>query len=97
MHYLRTVDDADALNSALVEGSSLAVVGGGWIGLEVAAGARDRGVNVTVIEMAELPLMAALGREVGEVFATCTANMVWTFGWGQPCRKSPLPTARRPG
>jgi len=69
VHFLRTVDDADALNSALTEGSSLAVVGGGWIGLEVAAGARDRGVNVTVVEMAELPLMAALGREVGEVFA----------------------------
>jgi 3-phenylpropionate/trans-cinnamate dioxygenase ferredoxin reductase subunit len=69
VHYLRTVDDADALNSALAEGSSLAVVGGGWIGLEVAAGARDRGVEVTVVEMAELPLMAALGREVGEVFA----------------------------
>src|SRR5258705_1283450 len=69
VHYLRTVDDADALNSALSEGSSLAVVGAGWIGLEVAAGARDRGVSVTVVEMAELPLMAALGREVGEVFA----------------------------
>jgi 3-phenylpropionate/trans-cinnamate dioxygenase ferredoxin reductase subunit len=69
VHYLRTVDDADALNAALVEGSSLAVVGGGWIGLEVAAGARDRGVKVTVVEMAELPLLAALGREVGEVFA----------------------------
>jgi 3-phenylpropionate/trans-cinnamate dioxygenase ferredoxin reductase subunit len=69
VHYLRTLDDSDALNSALVDGSSLAVVGGGWIGLEVAAGARDRGVNVTVVEMAELPLMAALGREVGEVFA----------------------------
>ena len=69
VHYLRTVDDSDALNAALVEGSSLAVVGGGWIGLEVAAGARERGVSVTVVEMAELPLMAALGREVGEVFA----------------------------
>ncbi|MDT5210017.1 MAG: 3-phenylpropionate/trans-cinnamate dioxygenase ferredoxin reductase component, partial [Mycobacterium sp.] len=69
VHYLRTVDDADALNSALAETSSLAVVGGGWIGLEVAAGARDRGIDVTVVEMAELPLMAALGREVGEVFA----------------------------
>ena len=69
VHVLRTVDDADALKSALAEGSSLAVVGGGWIGLEVAAGARDRGVNVTVVEMAELPLMAALGREVSEVFA----------------------------
>jgi 3-phenylpropionate/trans-cinnamate dioxygenase ferredoxin reductase component len=69
VYYLRTVDNADALKSALVEGSSLAVVGGGWIGLEVAAGARDRGVNVTVVEMAELPLMGALGRECGEVFA----------------------------
>ena len=69
VYYLRTVDDADALNSAMAEGSSLAIVGGGWIGLEVAAGARDRGVKVTVVEMAELPLMAALGREVGEVFA----------------------------
>jgi 3-phenylpropionate/trans-cinnamate dioxygenase ferredoxin reductase component len=69
VYYLRTIEDADALNSALAEGSSLAVIGGGWIGLEVAAGARERGVNVTVVEMAELPLMASLGREVGEVFA----------------------------
>src|SRR5258705_7153932 len=69
VHYLRTYEDASALNSVLAEGSSLAVVGAGWIGLEVAASARQRGVNVTVVEMAELPLMAALGREVGEVFA----------------------------
>jgi 3-phenylpropionate/trans-cinnamate dioxygenase ferredoxin reductase subunit len=69
VHYLRTIDDAQALNSVLAEGASLAIVGAGWIGLEVAAGARDRGVNVTVVETAELPLMGALGREVGEVFA----------------------------
>ncbi|WP_102143780.1 NAD(P)/FAD-dependent oxidoreductase [Mycobacterium hubeiense] len=69
VHYLRTIDDAAALNSALTEGSSLAIVGAGWIGLEVAAGGRERGVNVTVVEMAEVPLMGALGREVGEVFA----------------------------
>ncbi len=69
VHYLRTIDDAATLNSVLTEGSSLAVVGGGWIGLEVAAGARDRGVDVTVVEAAELPLLAALGREAAEVFA----------------------------
>jgi 3-phenylpropionate/trans-cinnamate dioxygenase ferredoxin reductase subunit len=69
VHYLRTFDDAATLNSSLVEGSSLAVVGAGWIGLEVAAGARDRGVAVTVVEAAEVPLQAALGRELGEVFA----------------------------
>jgi 3-phenylpropionate/trans-cinnamate dioxygenase ferredoxin reductase component len=70
VHYLRTYEDASALNSVLAEGSSLAVVGAGWIGLEVAAGARQRGVNVTVVETAKQPLMAALGETVGEVFAT---------------------------
>ncbi len=70
VHYLRTYDDAVALNSVLTEGSSLAVVGAGWIGLEVAAGARQRGVNVTVVETAKQPLVAALGETVGEVFAT---------------------------
>src|ERR1700756_1387350 len=69
VHYLRTYDDAEALNSALTEGSSLAVVGAGWIGLEVAAGARQRGVNVTVVETAKQPLVAALGETVGAVFA----------------------------
>jgi 3-phenylpropionate/trans-cinnamate dioxygenase ferredoxin reductase subunit len=69
VHYLRTIDDAEELNSVLTEGSSLAVVGAGWIGLEVAAGARDRGVNVTVVESARQPLLAALGEEVAEVFA----------------------------
>ena len=70
VHYLRTFEDASALNAALAEGSSLAVVGAGWIGLEVAASARQRGVNVTVVETAKLPLMGALGAEVGAVFAT---------------------------
>lgn len=69
VHYLRTIDDAQALNSVLAEGTSLAIVGAGWIGLEVAAGARDRGTAVTVVETAEVPLMGALGREAGEVFA----------------------------
>jgi 3-phenylpropionate/trans-cinnamate dioxygenase ferredoxin reductase component len=70
VHYLRTYEDAAALNAVLTEGSSLAVVGAGWIGLEVAAGARQRGVDVTVVETAKQPLIAALGETVGEVFAT---------------------------
>lgn len=69
VHYLRTIDDAAALSAALTPGSSLAIVGAGWIGLEVAAGARGRDVNVTVVEAAHLPLLGALGAEVGEVFA----------------------------
>ncbi|OBB64246.1 NAD(P)/FAD-dependent oxidoreductase [Mycobacterium sp. 852014-50255_SCH5639931] len=69
VHYLRTYDDAVSLDSILTEGSSLAVVGAGWIGLEVAAGARQRGVDVTIVETAKQPLVAALGETVGEVFA----------------------------
>jgi len=69
VHYLRKFDDAVALDAALNNGSSLAVVGGGWIGLEVAASARQRGVEVTIVETAKLPLLAALGEEVGTVFA----------------------------
>ncbi|KZS60893.1 NAD(P)/FAD-dependent oxidoreductase [Mycobacterium ostraviense] len=69
VHYLRTFEDASALNSALAEGSSLAVVGAGWIGLEVAASARQRNVDVTVVEAARQPLSAALGDTVGKVFA----------------------------
>ncbi|MDP7701919.1 NAD(P)/FAD-dependent oxidoreductase [Mycobacterium sp. TY815] len=69
VHYLRTYRDAVALNSVLVEGASLAVVGAGWIGLEVAAAARQRGVDVTVVEAAKQPLLGALGEQVGAVFA----------------------------
>jgi 3-phenylpropionate/trans-cinnamate dioxygenase ferredoxin reductase subunit len=69
VYYLRTFDDGCALDSVLSEGTSLAIVGAGWIGLEVAASARQRGVNVTVVETAKQPLMAALGEEVGQVFA----------------------------
>jgi len=69
VHYLRTVEDAAALDSALTSGDSLAVVGAGWIGMEVAAAARQRGVDVTVVESAALPLLAGLGAENAAVFA----------------------------
>jgi 3-phenylpropionate/trans-cinnamate dioxygenase ferredoxin reductase subunit len=68
VHFLRTVDDAAALRSLLTDGTRLAVIGAGWIGLEVAAGARQAGAEVTVLESADLPL-AALGPEIGRVFA----------------------------
>lgn len=69
VHYLRSYGDAQLLSSVLTEGSSLAVLGAGWIGLEVAAAARQRGVEVTVVETAKQPLLGALGETVGEVFA----------------------------
>ena len=69
VYSLRTLEDAEALKGVLTPGTSLAVVGGGWIGLEVAASARQRGVDVAVVEAADLPLRNALGPEVAKVFA----------------------------
>jgi 3-phenylpropionate/trans-cinnamate dioxygenase ferredoxin reductase subunit len=67
--YLRTLDDSERLKGWLREGVRLAVVGGGWIGLEVASAARGAGVDVTVIEMDSLPLQRVLGATVAEAFA----------------------------
>jgi NADPH-dependent 2,4-dienoyl-CoA reductase/sulfur reductase-like enzyme len=67
--YLRRREDADAIRSAFGPGRRVAIVGAGWIGLEVAAAARDAGTEVFVIEVAELPLLGVLGPEVARVFA----------------------------
>jgi 3-phenylpropionate/trans-cinnamate dioxygenase ferredoxin reductase subunit len=69
VHYLRTVDDSERLKEILATGSHLAVIGGGWIGLEVAAAACQAGLQVTVLESLELPLLRVLGREMAQVFA----------------------------
>ncbi|MBO1419614.1 NAD(P)/FAD-dependent oxidoreductase [Streptomyces sp. FH025] len=67
--YLRRVEDSDRIKEALRPGARIAVIGAGWIGLEVAAAAREAGAEVTVLEAAELPLLRVLGREVAQVFA----------------------------
>ena len=69
IHYLRRIADSQALRSAIASATHAVVVGGGWIGLETAAAAREAGVNVTVIEAAEQPLMAVLGAEAAQIFA----------------------------
>lgn len=66
--YLRNLADSDAIKEAISRGGPIVVVGAGWIGLEVAAAARTGGVDVTVLESAELPL-AMLGSDVAQVFA----------------------------
>ena len=68
VRYLRTVDDSERLRETLASASRVAVVGAGWIGLEVAAAARNAGAAVTVIEAAELPLLGVLGPEAAQVF-----------------------------
>jgi NADPH-dependent 2,4-dienoyl-CoA reductase/sulfur reductase-like enzyme len=66
---LRTREDADVLRARFGPERRLAIIGAGWIGLEVAAAARAADTSVVVIEQAELPLLAVLGPELARIFA----------------------------
>jgi 3-phenylpropionate/trans-cinnamate dioxygenase ferredoxin reductase subunit len=69
VHVLRTFADSDAIRAMLERGSGhLAVIGAGWIGCEVAASARQKGLDVTVIEPLELPLLRVLGPDLGAFY-----------------------------
>jgi 3-phenylpropionate/trans-cinnamate dioxygenase ferredoxin reductase component len=68
VHVLRTVEDSDALRAVLDAGGRLVVVGAGWIGCEVAASARQRGMEVTLIESLSVPLERVLGPELGAFY-----------------------------
>ena len=66
---LRRIEDSQRLKDAYSRASSVVIVGGGWIGLETAAAARAAGLEVTLLERGELPLLRVLGPEVASVFA----------------------------
>ena len=67
VHTLRTLDDARALRDELALGGRLVVIGGGFIGAEVASTAYALGLDVTVIEAAPTPLAGPLGETMGGV------------------------------
>jgi 3-phenylpropionate/trans-cinnamate dioxygenase ferredoxin reductase subunit len=69
VHYLRKLPDSDAIKATIGSSRKLLVVGGGWIGLEITAAAREAGVEVTIVESQELPLVGPLGPELARVFA----------------------------
>lgn len=66
---LRTVADARRIRAAMSEASSLLVVGGGFIGCEVAASARARGLSVTIVEPLSAPVVRGVGEFVGGLIA----------------------------
>src|SRR6185312_4458399 len=66
---LRTVEDCLAIRERLNKDTRIAVVGGGFIGAEVAASCRSIGLRVTLIEKAESPLLAPLGKELAPRWA----------------------------
>ncbi|MCZ4150109.1 oxidoreductase, partial [Escherichia coli] len=65
VHVLRTLADAKSLRAELTEGAQVAVIGSGWIGMEVAATARQRGARVTVYSPSEVPLAKVFGERFG--------------------------------
>ena len=68
VHYLRTRDDAVALREALVPGARVVLVGGGFIGGEVASAAHELGARVTMLEAGPVPLAQAVGAAHGAAY-----------------------------
>ncbi|CAK7284766.1 MULTISPECIES: NAD(P)/FAD-dependent oxidoreductase [Streptomyces] len=73
VHHLRRLAHAERLKGVLAslgrDNGHLVIAGAGWIGLEIAAAAREYGAEVTVIEPEPTPLHGVLGPELGNVFA----------------------------
>ncbi len=74
VHYLRGIDDVIAIRSHFTPGARLVIVGGGYIGLEVAAVAVKAGVEVTVLEMEPRVLARVTAPEVSDFFETVHRN-----------------------
>jgi 3-phenylpropionate/trans-cinnamate dioxygenase ferredoxin reductase subunit len=68
IHYLRSIADVDALQTVFQSGKRLVVIGGGFIGLEVAAVAAKHGLDVTVFEALERVMARAVSKPVSDFF-----------------------------
>lgn len=73
VHHLRRLAHAERLKGVLAalgrDNGHIVIAGAGWIGLEVAAAAREYGAEVTVVEPEPTPLYGVLGPELGNLFA----------------------------
>jgi 3-phenylpropionate/trans-cinnamate dioxygenase ferredoxin reductase subunit len=81
---LRTVADSDRLRAAIRGAGRVVIIGGGWIGCEVAASARQLGAEVAVVEAGQLPLERVLGPELGTFYRDVHADhgVEWHLGSG---------------
>ncbi len=76
---LRTTADSDTIRARIEAGGRLVTIGAGWIGSEVAASARQKGCEVTILEMTEVPLERVLGPELGAVYRDVHTDHGTTF------------------
>ena len=67
--YLRTIEDSEAIRRPIAAGTEVAVIGGGFIGLEIAGSAVKRGAEVTVLEAADRLMGRSVAPEVSDWFA----------------------------
>src|SRR3569833_3296311 len=68
VHTLRSIADVERIRTKNTSGKRLVIIGGGYIGLEVAATARELGLDVTVLEMAERVMNRVTCAEVSSIF-----------------------------
>lgn len=71
---LRTLADSDELSARIEAGGRVVVIGAGWIGAEAAASARQKGLDVTLVEQAGVPLERVLGTDVGAIYRDVHAD-----------------------
>ena len=79
VHYLRSIADVDGIRSDFESGRRLVVIGAGYIGLEVAAVARQAGLDVTVIEMADRVMSRVVSPEISDFYQIEHTNQGVTF------------------
>lgn len=83
IHGLRTLSDAEAVHARLAAARSVVVIGAGFIGLEFAAAARQRGIDVTVLEFADRPMGRALSPAMSGYFAEAHERMGVKLRFGE--------------
>jgi 3-phenylpropionate/trans-cinnamate dioxygenase ferredoxin reductase subunit len=96
VHYLRTLDDVLAIRRRLTQGASVVIIGGGYIGLEVAAVAIKLGLAVTVVEAAPRVLARVAGAEISAFYQQAHRDAGVTILTGQGV-DSLLPSSGAPG
>ncbi|MFE1949426.1 MULTISPECIES: NAD(P)/FAD-dependent oxidoreductase [Streptomyces] len=86
VHHLRRLSHAERLKHVLAslgrDNGHLVIAGAGWIGLEVAAAARQYGAEVTIVEPEATPLHAVLGPELGQIFTELHSDHGVRFHFG---------------